>query len=105
MFMAVAAFGVPLIVLAGTTFPVTLLPRFLLEIAWSGGWQGRVNIAVALVHSLEEVVRALSGIDASSISLQRVSLEHAYLEAVHERPEQIQDNCPITHSHLAATAS
>jgi ABC-2 type transport system permease protein len=30
----VAAFGVPLLVLAGTWFPVTLLPRFLLQIAW-----------------------------------------------------------------------
>jgi ABC-2 type transport system permease protein len=30
----VAAFGVPLLVLAGTWFPVTLLPKFLLQIAW-----------------------------------------------------------------------
>jgi len=30
----VAAFGVPLLVLAGTWFPVSLLPRFLLQIAW-----------------------------------------------------------------------
>ncbi len=30
----VAAFGVPLLVLAGTWFPVSLLPKFLLQIAW-----------------------------------------------------------------------
>jgi ABC-2 type transport system permease protein len=30
----VAAFGVPLLVLAGTWFPVSLLPKFLLRIAW-----------------------------------------------------------------------
>lgn len=30
----VAAFGVPLLVLAGTWFPVSLLPKFLLMIAW-----------------------------------------------------------------------
>ncbi len=30
----VAAFGVPLLVLAGTWFPVSLLPKFLLHIAW-----------------------------------------------------------------------
>jgi ABC-2 type transport system permease protein len=30
----VAAFGVPLLVLAGTWFPVRLLPNFLLQIAW-----------------------------------------------------------------------
>ena len=30
----VAAFGVPLLVLAGTWFPVSLLPKFLLAIAW-----------------------------------------------------------------------
>ncbi len=30
----VAAFGVPLLVLAGTWFPVSLMPRFLLQIAW-----------------------------------------------------------------------
>jgi ABC-2 type transport system permease protein len=30
----VAAFGVPLLVLAGTWFPVTLLPKFLLQVAW-----------------------------------------------------------------------
>lgn len=30
----VAAFGVPLLVLAGTWFPVSLLPKFLLQVAW-----------------------------------------------------------------------
>jgi len=30
----VAAFGVPLLVLAGTWFPVKLLPKFLLQLAW-----------------------------------------------------------------------
>ena len=30
----VAAFGVPLLVLAGTWFPVSLLPKFLLAVAW-----------------------------------------------------------------------
>lgn len=30
----VAAFGVPLLVLAGTWFPVSLLPNFLLQIVW-----------------------------------------------------------------------
>jgi hypothetical protein len=34
--------------------------------------------------SLEEVVRSLSGTGVSSRSLQPVSLEHAYLEVMHE---------------------
>jgi hypothetical protein len=40
--------------------------------------------------SLEEVVRALSGTGVSSISLQRVSLEHAYLEVMHEASPRLQ---------------
>jgi ABC-2 type transport system ATP-binding protein len=47
-------------------------------------YAGKIGCLLPQQVSLEEVVRALSGINASSVSLQRVSLEHAYIEVMHE---------------------
>lgn len=47
-------------------------------------YAGRVACLLPQQVSLEDVVRALSSTGVSSVSLQRVSLEHAYLEVMHE---------------------
>ncbi len=57
--------------------------------AASLGWgirhyAGRVACLLPHQISLEELVRDLGGVGASSVSLQRVSLEHAYLEVMHD---------------------
>ena len=49
-------------------------------------YAGKIGCLLPQQVSLEEVVRALSGIDVSSVSLQPVSLEHAYIEVMHEGP-------------------
>jgi hypothetical protein len=45
---------------------------------------GRIACLLPKQSSLEEVLHSLSGAGVSSISLQRVSLEHAFLEAIHK---------------------
>jgi ABC-2 type transport system ATP-binding protein len=47
-------------------------------------YAGKIGCLLPQQVSLEEVVRALSGIDVSSVSLQPVSLEHAYIKVMHE---------------------
>ena len=49
---------------------------------------GKLGCLLPQQVSLREVVDAFSGIDLSSIGLQRVSLEHAYLEVIHTRPAE-----------------
>lgn len=56
-----------------------------LERAGALGWGirsygGRIGCLLTRRLTLEEVVQALSGVGVTSIALQRVSLEHAYLE-------------------------
>ncbi len=47
-------------------------------------YAGKIGCLLPQQVSLEAVVRALSGLDVSSVSLQPVSLEHAYIEVMHE---------------------
>jgi ABC-2 type transport system ATP-binding protein len=47
-------------------------------------YAGRIACLLPQQVSFEEVVHALNGIGMSSVTLQRVSLEHAYLEVMHE---------------------
>ncbi len=47
-------------------------------------YSGKIGCLLPQQVALEEVVRALSGIDVSSVSLQRVSLEQAYFEILQE---------------------
>jgi ABC-2 type transport system ATP-binding protein len=57
------------------------------EIGWATrDYAGRIACLLPQQVSLEEVARSLSGTGVSSISLQPVSLEHAYLEVMHESP-------------------
>jgi len=60
-----------------------------LERAAKLGWgirhyAGRIGCLLPQQISLREVVHAFDAIDVSAISLQRVSLEHAYLEVIHD---------------------
>ena len=66
-------------------------PKMALARAAELGWDvrhyaGRIGCLLPQQLSLEEIVHALSGIGASSVSVQRVSLEHAYLEVLHGAP-------------------
>jgi ABC-2 type transport system ATP-binding protein len=59
------------------------------ERAASLGWgtrnyAGRIGCLLPQQASLKEVVDAFGGLDVSSVSLQRVSLEHAYLEIMQQ---------------------
>lgn len=45
---------------------------------------GKIAYLLPRLLPLEEVVRLVAGLDVSAISVQRVSLEHAYLEIVRE---------------------
>jgi len=68
-------------------------PRAVLARAMEIGWctrdyAGRIACLLPQQVSLEEVLHSLSGAGVSSISLQPVSLEHAYLEVMHEFPER-----------------
>jgi ABC-2 type transport system ATP-binding protein len=65
-------------------------------------YAGRLACLLPQQMSLEEVVQALSGTAVSSVALQRVSLEHAYLEVMHEglkgsdfRPHQSVAELPL----------
>jgi len=51
-------------------------------------YAGRIACLLPRQISIEEVVRLLGGTGVSSISLQPVSLEHAYLEVMHEFPKR-----------------
>jgi len=60
-----------------------------LERAAKLGWgirhyAGKIGCLLPQQISLREVVHAFDAIDVSAISLQRVSLEHAYLEVIHD---------------------
>ena len=51
------------------------------ELGWGlRRYAGRLGCLLPQQLSLRSVVDALSDVDVSSVSLQRVSLEHAYLE-------------------------
>ncbi|OIQ89903.1 putative ABC transporter ATP-binding protein YbhF [mine drainage metagenome] len=53
------------------------------ELGWAlRDYAGRMACLLPRQSSLEETAQALRGVGASSISLQRVSLEHAYLDVV-----------------------
>ena len=55
------------------------------EVGWGiRRYAGKVACLLPHQLPLREVVRALDGIDIDSVGLQRVSLEHAYLEVVHD---------------------
>jgi ABC-2 type transport system ATP-binding protein len=54
-------------------------------------YAGRIACLLPKQSSLEEVLHSLSGAGVSSISLQRVSLEHAYLEAIHKSQPLVGD--------------
>jgi hypothetical protein len=55
------------------------------ELGWGvRHYAGRLACLLPQQVSLEQVVQALRGTGVSSVNLQRVSLEHAYLEAMHE---------------------
>ena len=51
-------------------------------------YAGKIGCLLPQQVALEEVVRALGGIDVSSVSLQRVALEQAYFEILGEGREQ-----------------
>lgn len=55
-------------------------------------YAGRLACLLPQQVSLEQVVQALSGTGVSSVGMQRVSLEHAYLEAMHEETLDLR-NC------------
>lgn len=62
-------------------------PPALIARATALGWgvrhyAGRIGCLLPQALSLEQVVHALSGIAVTSIGLQRVALEHAYLEVL-----------------------
>lgn len=68
-------------------------------------YAGKIACLLPQQVSLEEVVRALSGIGVSSVSLQRVSLEHAYLEVMHEKPQRAEAGSVQSVRELAPLAS
>jgi len=55
-------------------------------------YAGKIGCLLPQQVALEEVVRALSGIGVSSVSLQRVSLEQAYFEILQEGREPPSTN-------------
>jgi ABC-2 type transport system ATP-binding protein len=58
--------------------------RRAMELGWATRrYAGKLGCLLPQQVSLREVVDAFNGIDLSSIGLQRVSLEHAYLEVIH----------------------
>jgi len=55
------------------------------EVGWGiRRYAGKVACLLPHPLSLREVVHALDGLEIDSVGLQRVSLEHAYLEVVHD---------------------
>jgi ABC-2 type transport system ATP-binding protein len=54
-------------------------------------YAGRIACLIPKQLSLEGVLHSLSGAGVLSISLQRVSLEHAYLEAIHNGQALVGD--------------
>lgn len=73
------------IVFVGAADP-NAVPKRAKELGWEvRRYAGRSACLLPQEISLEDVVRALGGIGVSSVSLQRVSLEQAYLEVMHER--------------------
>jgi ABC-2 type transport system ATP-binding protein len=55
------------------------------ELGWGvRHYAGKLAFLLPKQISLEEVVLSLSGLDVASVGIQSVSLEHAYLEVMHE---------------------
>lgn len=55
------------------------------ELGWSiRRYAGKIACLLPRPLMLRDVVQAFDGIDIDSVSLQRVSLEHAYLEVMHD---------------------
>jgi ABC-2 type transport system ATP-binding protein len=55
-------------------------------------YAGKLGCLLPRHLSLAEIVRALEGIEVTSASVQRVSLEHAYLEVGHAEPIDSKSN-------------
>ncbi len=68
-------------------------------------YAGKIGCLLPQQVSLEEVVSAFSGVDATSVSLQRVSLEHAYIEVMHEGARRLDTSPTKLAPELAAPTS
>lgn len=72
------------IALVETSDPTMVMTRAE-KLGWAvRRYAGRIACLLPQEMSFGEIVHALDGIGMSSVALQRVSLEHAYLEVMHE---------------------
>jgi ABC-2 type transport system ATP-binding protein len=57
------------------------------ELGWATrSYAGKLGCLLAQQVSLREIVNAFDGIDVSAVSVQPITLEHAYLEVLHGAP-------------------
>jgi ABC-2 type transport system ATP-binding protein len=63
------------------------------ELGWGvRHYAGKIACLLSKEVSFKSVVDAFTGIDISAVSLQRVSLEHAFLEVIHQNAHQREES-------------